>query len=113
MNMDKPGQQMRITEEELTTLKKLFKGNHDLLKLLRKLFLPELDPYVPIGQNIDLWMTIPVDNMKAEEALINLKARNTVITHLEQVLNTIRILVEVTDETPEELREKLKKDSSK
>ena len=57
------GSQMRITDAELSLIKMTFAENELLLKTLRKFFLPELDPTVPLGQNIDLWMTVKVDDM--------------------------------------------------
>ena len=107
------GSQMRITPAEMSLLHNTFKGNDDLVRLMRKLFLPELDPYVPIGQNIDLWMTVKVDDMTSEQALINLKARNSLIQHLDQVLMSIKQLAEMGDLTPEQALERLRKDSSK
>ena len=107
------GSQMRITPTELGILKNTFKGQEELVRLMRKLFLPELDPFVPLGQNIDLWMTVKIDGMPPEEAIINIKARNSLIQHLDQVLMTIKTLAETADETPEEAKERMKKDSSK
>ena len=82
--MNKNGEQMRFDEGELKLLKEIYGGNDRLLKLLRKVFLPEVDPYAPIGQVIDLWMTIDVSNMTSDQAMIRLRARNEVITHIEQ-----------------------------
>jgi hypothetical protein len=107
------GSQMRITPLELQVLKATFKGNEELLRLMRKLFLPELDPYTPLGQNIDLWMTVKVEDMTAEQALINIKARNMLIMHIDQMLLQIKTLAENADESPEQVAEKLKKNSSK
>ncbi|MCR4307477.1 MAG: hypothetical protein NUV80_02875 [Candidatus Berkelbacteria bacterium] len=106
------GSQMRITPLEMNILKNTFKGNEELLRLMRKIFLPELDPFTPIGQNIDLWMTVKVEDMTPEQALINIKARNSLIMHLDQCLNTMKILAEST-ETPEELEAKIKKNQTK
>lgn len=103
------GSQMRITSTEIQILKSTFKGNEELVRLMRKLFLPELDAYAPIGQIIDLWMTVKIDEMSPEQAVINLKARNQLISHLESVLNTIKVL----SETPEVDDEKSKKNSSR
>ncbi|MFP5260986.1 MAG: hypothetical protein ACLGJB_03670 [Blastocatellia bacterium] len=109
----KPGQQMRITDAELSLIKNTFAGQDELLKLMRKIFLPEIDPTVPLGQNIDLWMTVKVDDLEPEQAIVNLKARNTLITHIEQQLMVLRTLAESGDETPERALEKMKKNSSK
>ncbi len=107
------GSQMRITPTEMSILKNTFKGQEELVRLMRKLFLPELEPFTPLGQNIDLWMTVKIDGMPMEEAIINIKARNSLIQHLDQVLMTIKTLAEQADETPEEAKERMKKDSSK
>jgi len=94
---NKQGSQMRITPTELEIIRNTFGGNEELLRLLRKVFLPELDPYTPIGQNIDLWMTVRIEDLSLEQALINLKARNTLISHLDQCLNTLKVLAEASE----------------
>lgn len=104
---DKSGSQMRITATEISILKSTFAGNEELVRVMRKIFLPELDPFAPIGQIIDLWMTIPVDQMTPDQALINLKARNSLIAHVDSCLNTIKVLAE-SPEAPD-----TKKNSSK
>jgi len=107
------GRQMRITPEEIDLLKSVFKGNEKLIKLLRKIFLPELSPDLPLGQNIDLWMTIPVKEISQEEALVNLLARNHLIQHVETQLLQLKILADTDAKTLEEIQENIKKDSSK
>ena len=112
--MDKKiGQQMRITDNELSLLKNTFADNEELLRVLRKIFLPELDANTPIGQNLDLWMTVKIDELSPEDAIINLKARNTVIQHLEMCLMQIKMLAGVKEETVEQTKDRLKKDSNK
>lgn len=93
------GQQMRFSKEELALIKSAFKGNTDLLKLMRKVFLPELDPTAPLGQIIDLWMTVPVKEMTAEQAQVNILARNSLIMHLEQQLLQLQALAEMGEMT--------------
>ena len=107
------GSQMRITPSEVNLIKNTFKGQEELLRLMRKLFLPTLEAYVPLGQNIDLWMTVKIDDMTPEQAIINLKARNSLIAHLDQVLLSIKTLAESPEETPEQALMRLKKNSSK
>ena len=107
------GQQMRYTDDEIHLLKSTFKGNDRLLKLLRKVFLPEIDPQAPIGQVIDLWMTVKVDDLTPEQALINIKARNTLISHVDQQLYGLKILADSDEMTAEEVLEKVKKNSAK
>lgn len=104
---------MRIKEEEIDMIKSAFKGNEKLLKVLRKIFLPEITADAPLGQNIDLWMTIPVGQLTEQQAIVNLLARNQLIQHVESQLLQLRILAETDAKTLEEARESLKKDSSK
>lgn len=107
------GGQMRITNEDLQMLKSMFADNDQALMLLRKIFLPELSPDVALGQQIDLWMTVPVDNMHPDEALVNLKARNLLINHLEQRLLQLKQLAGRKDETVEETKRRLEQNSNK
>ena len=107
------GQQMRFTDSELDLIRRTFKGNETLLKLLRKVFLPEIDPDAPLGQIIDLWMTVPVNQLPPDQAIVNLLARNQLIMHIEQQLMQLQKLAEMSEETEEEKRERIKKDSVK
>lgn len=107
------GKQMRFTKAELETIRHTFKGNEELLKLMRKVFLPEIDPNAPLGQIIDLWMTIPTNQLSAEEVLVNVKARNALISHIERQLLQLKALAESNSETPEQQKERIKKDSLK
>lgn len=92
---------MRITEAEMEVIRSTFRGNETLLKLLRKIFLPEIDPAAPIGQIIDLWMTMDVKNLLPEQAMVRLIARNELITHVEQQLLQLKVLSE--QEVPSEV----------
>lgn len=109
----KPGQQMRLTDVELSLIKNTFSDNEDLLRLMRKIFLPELDATIPLGQNLDLWMTIPLEGLTNEQAIVNIKARNTLIQHLDMQLNVLKLLAENQEITPEQAVTKLRKDSNK
>lgn len=102
---------MRFTDNELKIIRDTFKGNTELLKLMRKVFLPELDPTAPLGEMIDLWMSVPVKEMMPQEAQINILARNSLIMHIEQQLIQLNILAEM--ETEKEQAERTKKDSAK
>lgn len=107
------GSQMRYTDSELSIIKATFKGNDDLLRLMRKVFLPEIDPSAPLGQMIDLWMTVKIDDMLPEQAIINIKARNQLIQHVDQMLLSLKMLAETYQETPEEAVTRLKDNSNK
>lgn len=107
------GSQMRITPEEMEIIKATFRNNDRLLKLMRKMFLPELDPNAPMGQMLDLWMTVSIKDKTPEEAYLELLARNTLISHVDQVLTQMSLLSMMEDKTPEEVVAKLKADSVK
>ena len=107
------GKQMRFTEDELELIRNTFKGNDKLLKLMRKVFLPEIDPDAPLGQIIDLWMTVPVKEMKPEDALVNILARNQLISHIERQLIQLDILANNPKLTLEDITKKQKQNSSK
>lgn len=107
------GSQMRITPREMEVIRSLFKGNDEALRLMRKIFLPELDPTAPIGQMVDLWMTVNIKDMTPEMAYITILARNTVIQHVDQQLQTLSLIAKLEPETPEEVTAKLKANSTK
>lgn len=104
---------MRITDEELSLIKALYAENPGALKLLRKIFLPEVTAEAPIGQNLDLWMTMKIEDVDPEVALINIKARNTLIQHIEQCLMQLNLLAGQKTESVEQTKERLAKNSSK
>ncbi len=107
------GKQMRFSDSELSLIKNTFKDNMELLLLMRKVFLPELDPKAPLGQIIDLWMSLPIKEMTPEDAQINILARNSLIMHIEQQLTQLNVLAEMDNLTVEELLERQKKNSSR
>lgn len=104
---------MRITDAELSLIKQMYAENTPALKLLRKIFLPEVNAEAPIGQNFDLWMTMKIEDLSPEDALINLKARNTLIQHVEQCLLQLALLAGKPDESIDETKTKLAQNSSK
>lgn len=105
--------EMRITDLELSEIKKMYSENKTALKLLRKIFLPEISADAPIGQNIDLWMTMKIDELNPEEALLNIKARNALIQHVETCLMQLAILAGQPEESVEETKNRLSKNSTK
>lgn len=107
------GKEMRLTNEELTTIKALYADNLPALKVLRKIFLPEVNATAPLGQNFDLWMTMKIEDLTAEEALVNLKARNTLIQHVESCLMQLSLLAGQKEETVEETKARLAANSTK
>ena len=108
--MDK--NEMRITPEEKATIEQTFGGNTKLLKLMRKIFLPEYDPNAPIGQVIDLWMTVDLKDLTSQEREIRIQSRNEVILHIESQLIQLQSLSQKI-ETAEEVMERINKNSAK
>lgn len=175
---------MRISDEEITILKNTFAENdvllksvrkamlglpmvtdedkyladlfksEDLRKVMRRIFLPEIEGDTPLGQNLDLWMTVQFADktpefsdvlLQARELLIelieaglkdleaprandritfkrtqdpeadyvHLTARNTLINHVDQQLLTIKALAGKKEESVEQTKTRLLKDSTK
>lgn len=151
--------QFPMTVEERELLANQF-SSEEINKLMRKTFLPEIQENIPIGQSIDLWMTVemrdkdpqrvmvdllvrkrlierletgleclkgvvPVDfdpivkyspNIVMSESFdeyVKVNSRNTYISHIEQQLIQLKLLAGLKDETIEESKERLKKDSAK
>ena len=103
----------RFTKDEMDLIKRTFGNNEPLLKLLRKVFLPALDLNAPLGQMIDLWMTVDMRNLSEIDKQIRLESRNALIVHLEQMLIQLNSLAGIKEETAEERSARLKKDSNK
>ena len=104
---------MRIKPEEIDTIKSTFKDNDNLLKVLRKVFLPEIEGDTPIGSGIDLWMTIPFQGLTAEEKVAKVEARNELIRHVETQLLQLKVLANTEAKTLKEARDALQKNSNK
>jgi hypothetical protein len=105
--------EMRITDEELVTIKAMFADNLPGLKILRKIFLPEINANAPLGQNLDLWMTMKVEDQSPEAIITNLKARNTLISHVEQCLMQLNVLAGQKTETVDDTKARLAANSTK
>lgn len=104
---------MRFSDDELKVIQATFQNNDDLLKLLRKVFLPEIDPTAPIGQVIDLWFTLQIpDQLPAEQAMVLIKARNTLIGHVEFQLQQLSTLANQATKTAEEVAAAQAQDSA-
>lgn len=103
---------MRFTEDELLLIRDTFKNNEPLLKVLRKVFLPEYDPTAPLGQIVDLWSTVDMKNMTPEAAWLHFTARHDLIKHVESQLLQLKGLSNVIIEGREEKAKRLKKDST-
>ena len=107
------GRQMRFTDSELSLIKNTFKDNVELLKLMRKVFLPEIDPDAPLGQLVDLWCSLPIKEMTPDQAQINILARNSLIMHVDQQLIQLQVLADTEDLTVEEIIKRNNQNSAK
>lgn len=107
------GHQMRMTEDELTLIKATFGGNERLLKLLRKVFLPEYDPMAPFGQTIDLWLAATnIKDLPPDVAYQHIMSRNFVIGHVEAQIEQLRYFAELKKPNAEETALNAKLDST-
>jgi hypothetical protein len=93
-----------LDSEEEAILKPL-RGSAEALKLLRKIFLPTLDKDIPVGQSVDLWMTVKLDDPTRDK--VNIKARELLIKKLETALGTLEGGKERVDLTPGRTAEEL------
>lgn len=102
----------RYDERELLLMKKHFKDNEPLLKLLRKAFLPEYDVDLPIGFNqVDMWSSMGLEQMMPHDREVAILARLKLINHLELHLAMLKTLADKEEETEGEQQERLRKDS--
>ena len=87
------GDEMFLTFDDLEVIRKTFYNNKPLLKVLRKVFIPTLDPNAPLRQMFDLYSIAPITpETPPEEVKIAWMARNQLISHLEQCIGTLYIL---------------------
>lgn len=75
-----------VSEQERNTLGELF-AVPGIKSLLKKMFLPQLEKGIPLGQSVDLWMTVKMDSPDMAET--NIKARAYLIEKLEQALSLL------------------------
>lgn len=66
-----------------------FKENKGLQALIRKAFLPELDPEAPQHQLIDLWMSVDIKDKHVDELMPVFQARQLLIGLLDQQLKEL------------------------
>ena len=76
--------QLPLNESDMENLKRI--KNEGTLAVLRKAFLPTLDGEAPVGQIIDLWMTVDVGNKDECEVYNVVMARQLLIDYIDQQL---------------------------
>lgn len=103
----------RITDAEYEFLNTTFAGNKAGLKTLRKLFLYEIEALAPVGTAQDMWTTLDLSNLSIEEQLLQVKARQMMIRHIEGSLKAIELIAGEQKETVEEMKKRFAKNSAK
>lgn len=94
-------------------IQQTFKGNDGLLKLLRKVFIPELDATAPLGQVVDYWMDRNYADIPTAEVKTMVVARQEAIKFIESGLLQLHFLANKSDKTPDELEKQRNQDSAK
>ena len=79
---------LETSNDEKELVRSLFKGEA-LRKMMRKQFLPELQPDIPVGQNIDLWMTIDIKDKDGYSQRQMIEARGELIDMMDKALNLL------------------------
>lgn len=102
-----------MTEEEIKFLNGSFANNPVGLKALRKLFLYEVEMENPLGMARDMWTTLDLTNMSAEDRVLAVTARQMMIRHIEGALTVLATIAGDKVETQEEIEKRMKKNSNK
>lgn len=105
--------QSRLVASDIATLKAAFESNDELVEVLRKVFYPQLTQDSPIRANFDLWTKLDLNGMTSEQKVIRIEAHQLMVNHIENALGNIITLIGKKDETPEQVLNRLSKDSSK
>ena len=98
--MDK---QARLTEQELTLVRSVFKGDTgaNLLKILRKVFCPSYDFTAGLGENVDVFWTELKDlpRMLPADREIAILSRIKTVEFLEDGLERLSVVANVEQTT--------------
>ena len=103
----------RMSDADFATAKAMFSDNDEGLKFLRKIFYPEVDVTNPIGINFDLWTKLDLNGLTPEQKIIKVEANQMLIAHIEACLSIIKTIAGTKEESANQTRERLTKDSSK
>lgn len=103
----------RFTDEELAFINATFADNDLAIGVLRKMFLFETSPEQPLGGLADMWTTLDLSNLSAEDRVLAVTARQMLITHLERGIVGFTTIAGNKTESVEAIKKRLKIDSSK
>lgn len=79
---------LSLIDEEKKEIKRTF-SSESLRKLMRKQFLPEIQGDLPIGQCIDLWMTIDLKDKDEGQILQIIESRKKLVSMIEIALKLL------------------------
>lgn len=105
-----------LSDEEIELLRNAFRYNPQLLKVLRKMFLPSMtDPELPNEElEADVFMKGKFwDQIPADEAKILIVARQDAVRYIMDCLVRLRSIAATDEEGAEAAKERAKKNSSK
>lgn len=106
--------ELRITIEDMRTLKAAFKDNKPLFKVMLKIFLPTAaDPDMPVEYREDLWNKIDFSNMRIEDCKAVIVARHDLINWVRDCLVLIKQIAQSEELSVEEMAKAAKKNSAK
>lgn len=116
--MTKPNNNYIYSDEELELFKRHFAENEPLLKLLRKVFFPSITTSVAdvggLHEDIAFHPDLDIKNYpSAEQAVIGINAHSKALKYVESKLWQIKQLAGLKNESVEELKKRLEKDSAK
>lgn len=82
--------QLKLDKFETTLIDNSITKKPNVVDVIAKCFLPEIDPETPIQQVIDLWMTIDMKDKDVDEAYPHIVARSLLIQYLKEQLDVLR-----------------------
>jgi hypothetical protein len=76
-----------LNADEKKLIAQVMKG--DVVALIRKIFLPEITGTEPLGQTVDLWMTLSITDKTSSQVEVLVNSRKILIDWLETAINAI------------------------
>jgi len=103
----------RMSPSDIAVLKAMFEEREGAVEVIRKIFYPELTADNPIHLNKDMYLDLDLSHMSPDQKVIAVEAHQKMVRHVEGCLAVIKTLLGEKNETPEQVLERLRKDSSK
>ncbi len=103
----------RMTEQDIAVLKAMFEDREGAVEVIRKIFYPELTADAPIRLNQDMMSQLNLVELSPEQQVVEVRAHQKLVQHVEGSLGVIKTLIGTKAETPEQVLARLQKDSAK